>query len=151
MPRGAERRQAPGRQTGAQKSALARRGARLAIDALASRRSTCGSLTPLALSVISPGPGFLVCRLLLPLALAPVPLARWSRLGRGAPKNTPAEIIEKLNKEINAALTDPKMKARLADPGATVLPGSPTDFGKLIADETEKWAKVINFLGIKPQ
>ena len=63
--------------------------------------------------------------------------------GIGAPKNTPAEIIEKLNKEINAALADPKMKARLADLGGTVLAGSPADFGKLIADETEKWGKVI--------
>ena len=71
--------------------------------------------------------------------------------GIGAPKNTPAEIIDKLNKEINAGLADPKMKARLADLGGTVLAGSPADFGKLIADETEKWAKVIKFAGIKPE
>ena len=71
--------------------------------------------------------------------------------GIGAPKNTPAEIVDKLNKEINAALADPKMKARLADLGATVLPGSPSEFGKLIVDETEKWAKVIEFAGIKAQ
>ncbi len=70
--------------------------------------------------------------------------------GIGAPKNTSAEIVERLNKEINAALADPKMKARLADLGSAVLPGSPADFGKLIADETEKWAKVIKFAGIKP-
>jgi tripartite-type tricarboxylate transporter receptor subunit TctC len=70
--------------------------------------------------------------------------------GVGAPKNTPAEIVEKLNKEINAGLADPKMKARLADLGGTVLLGSPADFGKLIADETEKWAKVIKFAAIKP-
>jgi tripartite-type tricarboxylate transporter receptor subunit TctC len=70
--------------------------------------------------------------------------------GFGAPKNTPAEIVEKLNKEINAGLAAPKMKARLADLGGTVLPGSPAEFGKLIADETEKWAKVIKFAGIKP-
>ena len=63
--------------------------------------------------------------------------------GVGAPKNTPAEIVEKLNKEINAGLADPKIKARLADLGGTVLAGSPADFGKLIADETEKWGKVI--------
>ena len=69
--------------------------------------------------------------------------------GIGAPKNTPAEIIEKLNKEINAGLADPKMKARLADLGGTVLTGSPADFAKLIADETEKWGKVIKFAGIK--
>jgi tripartite-type tricarboxylate transporter receptor subunit TctC len=69
--------------------------------------------------------------------------------GGGAPKATPAEIIDKLNKEISAGLADPTMKARLADLGGTVLAGSPADFGKLIADETEKWAKVIKFAGIK--
>jgi len=69
--------------------------------------------------------------------------------GVGAPKNTPAEIVDKLNKEINAALADPKMKARLADLGATALPSSPADFGKFIADETEKWGKVVKFAGIK--
>src|SRR5215204_3162412 len=63
--------------------------------------------------------------------------------GLGAPKNTPAEIIEKLNKEINAGLAAPKIKALVADMGGTVLAGSPADFGKLIADETEKWAKVV--------
>jgi len=71
--------------------------------------------------------------------------------GLGAPKNTPAEIIAKLNKEINAALADPKLKARLADLGGTVLPGSATDFGKLIAEETEKWGKVIRAAGIKAE
>jgi tripartite-type tricarboxylate transporter receptor subunit TctC len=69
--------------------------------------------------------------------------------GVGAPKSTPTEIIDKLNNEVNAALADPKMKARLADVGGTALLGSPADFGKLIADETEKWAKVIKFAGIK--
>ena len=69
--------------------------------------------------------------------------------GVGAPKNTPAEIIEKLNKEINAGLADPNVKARLVDLGGTVLTGSPADFAKLIADETEKWGKVIKFAGIK--
>ena len=69
--------------------------------------------------------------------------------GLGAPKATPAEIVDKLNKEINAALADPKMKARLADLGGTVLPGSPSDFGKLIAEETEKWGKVVKFSGAK--
>jgi tripartite-type tricarboxylate transporter receptor subunit TctC len=69
--------------------------------------------------------------------------------GVGAPRNTPAEIVEKLNKEINAGLADPKMKERLADLGGTVLGGSPMDFGKLIADETEKWAKVVKAAGIK--
>jgi tripartite-type tricarboxylate transporter receptor subunit TctC len=71
--------------------------------------------------------------------------------GIGVPRNTPADIIDRLNKEINAALADPKMKARLADLGGTPLPGSPAAFGKLIADETEKWAKVIKFAGIKPE
>jgi tripartite-type tricarboxylate transporter receptor subunit TctC len=70
-------------------------------------------------------------------------------LGLGAPKGTPAEIVDKLNREINAALADPKIKVQLADLGGTVLPGSPADFGKLIAEETEKWAKVIKFAGIK--
>ena len=69
--------------------------------------------------------------------------------GFGAPNATPAEIIDTLNKEINAALDDPNMKARLADLGGTVLPASPADFGKLIADETEKWAKVVKFSGAK--
>jgi tripartite-type tricarboxylate transporter receptor subunit TctC len=71
--------------------------------------------------------------------------------GLGAPKNTPAGIIDRLNKEINAGLADPRIKARFADLGATVIPGSPADFGKLIAEETEKWAKVIKFAGIKPE
>src|SRR5262249_34694134 len=62
--------------------------------------------------------------------------------GVGAPRNTSPEIVEKLNKEINAALTDPNVKARLADLGGTMLPGSPADFGRLIANETEKWGKV---------
>jgi tripartite-type tricarboxylate transporter receptor subunit TctC len=68
-----------------------------------------------------------------------------------APKNTPAQIVDKLNSEINAALADDKMKARLAELGGTVLPGSPAQFGKHIADETEKWAKVIRFAGIKAE
>ena len=69
--------------------------------------------------------------------------------GIGAPKATPAEIVDKLNKEINAALADPKMKARLADLGGTPFLGSPADFGKLIADDTEKWGKVVEFSGAK--
>jgi tripartite-type tricarboxylate transporter receptor subunit TctC len=71
--------------------------------------------------------------------------------GIGAPRNTPPDIIEKLNKEINAALEDPKLKARLAELGGTVLAGSPDDFGKLIVDDTEKWAKVIKSAGIKAE
>jgi tripartite-type tricarboxylate transporter receptor subunit TctC len=71
--------------------------------------------------------------------------------GIGAPKDTPPEIIDKLNAEINAGLADPKIKARLADQGGMVLAGSPADFGKHISAETEKWAKVIKFAGIKPE
>jgi tripartite-type tricarboxylate transporter receptor subunit TctC len=71
--------------------------------------------------------------------------------GFGAPKNTPTEIVEKLNKEINAGLADPKMKARLADLGGAVLPGSPADFAKLIAEEIEKWGKVIRAANIKAE
>jgi len=67
-----------------------------------------------------------------------------------APKNTPVEIIEKLNKVVNASLADPQVKARLADLGATTLAGSSADFGKLIAEETEKWGKVIRAGNIKP-
>ena len=70
---------------------------------------------------------------------------------RWCAQGTPAEIIDKLNKEINAGLADPKIKARIADLGDTVLAGSPADFGKLIADETEKWGKVIRAANIKPE
>jgi tripartite-type tricarboxylate transporter receptor subunit TctC len=71
--------------------------------------------------------------------------------GIGAPKNTPAEIVDKLNREINAGLADPKIKARLADLGGDVLVLSPADFGRLIADETEKWGKVIRAANIKAE
>ena len=71
--------------------------------------------------------------------------------GIGAPANTPADIIDKLNKEINAALADPTMKARFADLGAEPMPMTPAEFGKFIAAETAKWAKVIKSAGIKPQ
>jgi tripartite-type tricarboxylate transporter receptor subunit TctC len=70
--------------------------------------------------------------------------------GLGVPKGTPAEIIERLNKETNAILADPKAKARFTELGASLLPGSATDFGKLLVDETEKWAKVVKFSGAKP-
>jgi tripartite-type tricarboxylate transporter receptor subunit TctC len=70
--------------------------------------------------------------------------------GVGAPKATPVDVIDKLNRETNAALVDPKIKARLADLGATVLAGSPADFGKFLADETDKWGKVVRFSGAKP-
>jgi tripartite-type tricarboxylate transporter receptor subunit TctC len=71
--------------------------------------------------------------------------------GLGAPRNTPAELIDKLNKEINTGLANPRMKARITDLGGTVLSGSAADFGKLIADETEKWGKVIRTANIKPE
>jgi tripartite-type tricarboxylate transporter receptor subunit TctC len=71
--------------------------------------------------------------------------------GVGAPRGTPADIVDKLNEEINAALADPQMKARLAELGGTVLAGTPADFGKLIADETDKWGKVIRAANIKPE
>jgi tripartite-type tricarboxylate transporter receptor subunit TctC len=71
--------------------------------------------------------------------------------GLSAPKSTPAEIVERLNKDINAALADPKMKARFADIGGEALTGSPADFGKLIAAETEKWGKVVRAAGLKPE
>jgi tripartite-type tricarboxylate transporter receptor subunit TctC len=74
-----------------------------------------------------------------------------SIFGFGAPKNTPTEIIDRLNKEINAGLADPKIKARLGDLDGTVLVGSAADFAKLIADETEKWGKVIRTANIKPE
>jgi len=70
--------------------------------------------------------------------------------GVGAPKNTPADIVEKLNREINAGLADPKLKARLVDFGGTLLVGAPVEFGELIAAETEKWGKVVKFSGAKP-
>src|SRR5215467_9053360 len=69
--------------------------------------------------------------------------------GVGIPKNTPADIVDKLNKEINAGLADPKIKARLAVLGVTPLVVSPADFGRLIAEETGKWGKVIRALNIK--
>jgi tripartite-type tricarboxylate transporter receptor subunit TctC len=69
--------------------------------------------------------------------------------GIGAPKNTPSQIIDQLNEAINAGLADPKIKARLADLGGAPLLGSPADLGKLIADETEKWGKVVKFAGVK--
>jgi len=70
--------------------------------------------------------------------------------GIGAPESTPAEIVERLNTAINASIADPKFQAQLTNLGGTVLPGSPTDFGKLISDETEKWGKVIVAANIKP-
>jgi tripartite-type tricarboxylate transporter receptor subunit TctC len=74
-----------------------------------------------------------------------------SLYGIGAPRNTPVEIIDKLNVEINSGLADPQLKARLAGLGGTILAGSPAEFGKLIVEETEKWGKVIRAANIKPE
>jgi tripartite-type tricarboxylate transporter receptor subunit TctC len=71
--------------------------------------------------------------------------------GIGAPKGTPADVIERLNGDINAALAGPALKARVADLGGAALIGSPADFGRLIAEETEKWGKVVKFSGAKPE
>ena len=71
--------------------------------------------------------------------------------GLGAPRNTPAEIVDRLNREVNAGLADPTIKARLEALDASAMPGSPADFGKLIADETERWGKVIRIAGIKAE
>jgi tripartite-type tricarboxylate transporter receptor subunit TctC len=70
--------------------------------------------------------------------------------GLGAPKGTPADIVDQVNKAMNAILADTKAKARFAELGASLLPGSPADWGKLLADETEKWGKVVKFAGVKP-
>jgi tripartite-type tricarboxylate transporter receptor subunit TctC len=71
--------------------------------------------------------------------------------GVGAPKGTPAEIVERLNQAVNAALADPKMKVRFADLGGMLLPGTPADFGRFTAEETEKWAKVVKLSGAKAE
>jgi len=71
--------------------------------------------------------------------------------GAGVPRNTPAAIVDALNREINAALGDARVKARLADLGATVLPGTPASFGRMLADETEKWGRVVRASGAKAE
>src|SRR5262249_1701466 len=71
--------------------------------------------------------------------------------GIGAPRHTPAGIVDRLNQEINAGLADPKINARLVDLGGTVIAGSPGDFGKLIADDAAKWARVVKFAGVKAE
>jgi tripartite-type tricarboxylate transporter receptor subunit TctC len=71
--------------------------------------------------------------------------------GLGAPRNMPAEIVERLNQEINAGLADPRLTARLADFGGTMIAGSPADFAKFVADDAEKWAKVVKFAGVKAE
>ena len=73
-----------------------------------------------------------------------------SWFGIGAPKNTPASIVDKLNKEVNAGLADPKLRAKIGELGGTVLGGSAADFGRLVAEETHKWGKVVKFSGAKP-
>ena len=76
--------------------------------------------------------------------------SRRAKENQNAPKGTPPEIVDKLNATVNAGLADPKLKARLADLGGTPLLGTAADFGKLIAEETEKWAKVVKFSGARP-
>ena len=71
--------------------------------------------------------------------------------GIGAPRNTPSDVIDTLNKAVNVGLADPRLKKQLDDQGGAEMAGTPADFGRLIADEIEKWAKVIKFAGIKPQ
>src|SRR5262245_510701 len=136
-----------------------RGGAALLTDLLAGQAQVLFGTTSLSIAYIRAGK-------LRPLAVTTA--TRWEALpdiptmgefvqgyeasawfGIGAPKGTPAEIVHRLNKEINAGLADPKIKERLADLGGTPLVGSPADFGRLIADETEKWAKVIRALNIK--
>jgi tripartite-type tricarboxylate transporter receptor subunit TctC len=70
-------------------------------------------------------------------------------LGLGAPKGTPAEVVERLNREVNAVLTEPAVISRMAELGSDIFTGSPADFGKLVADDTAKWAKVVKFAGLK--
>jgi tripartite-type tricarboxylate transporter receptor subunit TctC len=107
-----------------------------------------GKLRPLAVTTAEPSellPGVPVVANYLPGYEA----SGW--YGLGAPKGVAAEIIDKLNNEIAAALADPKIKVRFADLGVTVLAGLPSDFGKLLVDETEKWGKVVKFAGLKPE
>jgi tripartite-type tricarboxylate transporter receptor subunit TctC len=107
-----------------------------------------GKLRPLAVTTATPWEGLPD----LPTVSEFLPgyeATAWA--GIGAPRNTPAKIIDTLNKEINAALADPTMKGRIADLGGTVLAGSPADFGQLISEEAEKWGKVAKFAGIEPQ
>jgi tripartite-type tricarboxylate transporter receptor subunit TctC len=106
-----------------------------------------GKLRPLAVTTAEPSellPGVPVVANYLPGYEA----SGW--YGLGAPKGVAAEIIDKLNNEIAAALADPKIKVRFADLGVTVLAGLPSDFGRLLVDETEKWGKVVKFAGLKP-
>jgi tripartite-type tricarboxylate transporter receptor subunit TctC len=105
-----------------------------------------GKLRPLAVTTSSRSPALPD----IPILADTVPGYEASAVtGIGVPKDTPAEIIDALNKAVNAAYADAKMTARLADTGGSVLPGSPTEFGKLLADETEKWAKVVKASGAK--
>jgi tripartite-type tricarboxylate transporter receptor subunit TctC len=105
-----------------------------------------GKLRPVAVTAATPSdalPGIPTVADVLP----DYESSHW--VGITAPKNTPVDIVEKLNKEINLALVDPTIKARIAELGASVLSGSPADFGKLISDETEKWGKVVRTANIK--
>jgi tripartite-type tricarboxylate transporter receptor subunit TctC len=107
-----------------------------------------GKLRPLAVTTVTRSP-LLPDVPILDDFLPGYEASTWN--GIGVPKNTPPAIVEKLNKEINAALADPKTAGRLRDLGGTLIPGTPDDLGKLIAAETDKWAKVIKFANIKPE
>ena len=89
------------------------------------------------------------CRTSQKLAVPGYEASQW--YGIGAPNNTPAEIITKLSREINVGLDNPNLRKRLSDLGGSILPGSPADFGRLIAEETEKWGKVIRTANIKAE
>jgi tripartite-type tricarboxylate transporter receptor subunit TctC len=107
---------------------------------------TTGKLRPLAVTTATPS-AVLPDVPTVSEFVAGYEAAGWQVLG--APKNTPMEIVNKLNNEINAGLADPRIKARFADLASTVFPGSPLDFVKFIAEETDKWGKVVKFAGIK--
>ena len=128
----------------------------LSCQVLAEVPSRCASLLRRsAVRLWCPGLGEAPRKFASARSLWPINRKRWSqsvgtrRYGVGAPKNTPAEIVDKLNKVINAGLADSKFIARLANLGGTILAGWPADFGKLISDETMKWGKVVKFVGIK--
>ncbi len=107
-----------------------------------------GNLRPLAVTTATRWPGLPD----VPTVAETVPgyeASTWT--GIGAPRSTPTDILDRLNKEMNAGLADPRLKAQLFDLGGTVLPGSPADFATLIAEETDKWAKVVKFAGVKAE
>ena len=107
-----------------------------------------GTLRPLAVTTATRSP---CCRTYLRSAISCRATSSSAWYGIGAPHNMPAEIVDRLNQEINAGLADPKLKGRLTDLGGTVIAGSPADFAKFVADDVEKWAKVVKFAGVKAE